>query len=229
MGAVLDERQVVAGGDARQLVHGAGPPGEVDGQDRPGARRETRLDLGGFDVHRLGVHVGEHGRGAGVDDGVDRGAEGQRRGDHLVAGPHPRREERQVEGRRARVHGDGVRGVLVGGEVALEPRHLGAGAEPSAAEAVDDLGDLDVLEGRGPKDQEVIVHVGVGGLRPRRAHPQVPTWATAGVVVGLSAHGFQKTGVDLQARGPAERLDLEHEPVRLGGVLDQPLDPLEGT
>ena len=86
----------------------------------------------------------------------DRRGEGERRRDHLVAGPHAQGEHREVQGRRARVHGDGVRRPDVGCEVALEARDLGPGAEPPAAQRGDDLGDLVLADGRRAEHQEVL-------------------------------------------------------------------------
>src|SRR5207248_6727289 len=50
--------------------------------------------------------------------------EGVGRGDDLVARLHPRREQGQMQGARARVHGDAVLDAAVGRELLLEVRDL---------------------------------------------------------------------------------------------------------
>ena len=88
----------------------------MHGQDRLGPRRDRGLDRGR--VHRPGrrVDVDEDRGRPGVDDRGDRGDEGHRHGDHLVARPDPGREQREMQRRGARVHRDGVPDAAVGRE-----------------------------------------------------------------------------------------------------------------
>ena len=50
------------------------------------SRRDAPRDVVGIDVPGVGLDVGEHGRGAGVENGVGGGDERVRRADHFVAG-----------------------------------------------------------------------------------------------------------------------------------------------
>ncbi len=85
---------------------------------------------------RRGIDVGQHRRRPGVDDGIDRGAESQRRGDDLVAGFQVRRQQAQMQGGGAGVDRGGMVGdALVGGELLLELGHARPGAEPARAQA----------------------------------------------------------------------------------------------
>ena len=59
-----------------------------------------------------------------VGDGFRRADEGVGRGDDLVARLHPRREQGQMQGARARVHGYAVLDAAEGRELLLEPRDL---------------------------------------------------------------------------------------------------------
>ena len=74
------------------------------------------------------VDVHEDRPRAGVEDAVRAGDEGERDGDHLVAGPDPVAEQGEVQRRRAGAGGHRVRDADEGGEVLLElahPRALG--------------------------------------------------------------------------------------------------------
>ena len=152
--AVLDQHQVVLADDRHDGVHVAGAPGEMHDQHRPGALADRRLDRRGIDVHAGRIDVGQDRRGAAVDDRVHRGAEGQRRGDDLVARPEAGGDQAQVQGGRAGVDRDRVPGAAVGGDRVLESPHPGARTEPAAAHGGHDLLDLGVLDGRCAEDQE---------------------------------------------------------------------------
>ena len=71
--------------DIREGVHVAGAPGEMHGQDGPRARGDCGLHALGIDVLGYRVDIREHGLQTGMDDGIDRGAKGHGRGNHLVA------------------------------------------------------------------------------------------------------------------------------------------------
>ena len=139
-----------------QLVHGARPSGKVHRQNGLGTLGERRAHSCGIDVHGLGIHVGEHRSGAGVDHRVHGGRERERRGHDLVPRPQAQGKHREVQGGRAGTDGDGVLDALVGGEVTLEARHLGPAAQPAAAHGGDDLGDLLLAHGRGSEHEEAI-------------------------------------------------------------------------
>jgi hypothetical protein len=153
--AVFDDDQLVT---RRQIPDGRDitrPAGEVHGDDRAGPRRDGGLDGRGVDVHGARIDIGEKRCGAGMDDCVGGRAERERRRDDLVTRLQSGDEDAQVQRRRAGAYGDGVRGTLVGGEVLFQLRDLGAGAEPAAAQTVDDLVDLVLADGGGAEDQKV--------------------------------------------------------------------------
>ena len=87
----------------------------------------------------LRIDVREHDTRARKADGVGRGDEGERRGNHLVAWSDPEREQHQVQGRSAGRSRHGILAADVLGEGCLEggdrialgeltrPQHLGHG------------------------------------------------------------------------------------------------------
>ena len=84
-GGVLDHQQAMPCRNLVDAVDLAGQPDLVDRQYRLGARRDAVLDVVGVDVVGGRVDIGEDRRGADMDDDIDRGDEGQRRHDDLVA------------------------------------------------------------------------------------------------------------------------------------------------
>ena len=89
----------------------------------------------------LGVHaevvgpgyIAEDRRRPGLHHGGDRGDEGERRDDHLVAGADPGGEQRKMQGGRAARGGHHMAGAEVLGEGLLElfdPRPLGPPTGP---------------------------------------------------------------------------------------------------
>ena len=90
---------------------------------------------------------------AGVDDRVDRRAEGHGARDDLVARSDPRGEDREVQRGGARAHGDRSVDAFVGGERALEGLDARTRPDPAAGETRGDLLDLGVLEARPAEDQ----------------------------------------------------------------------------
>jgi hypothetical protein len=78
-------------------------------------------------------------------NGLGRGVEGVRRADHLVAGPHHQRLEREHDRIRPVGHRDRLAGAEGVGDLLLESAHVGAEDEPAG---VDDVarGPLHVIE-----------------------------------------------------------------------------------
>ena len=62
--------------DRHDRVQIARLPGEIDGHERLGPRRERALDRGRVDVERVGFDVDEHRACAPVDDHICRGGKG---------------------------------------------------------------------------------------------------------------------------------------------------------
>ena len=157
--AVFDEPKSVPSRQIDHRVHVARPPGEMDDEQGAGARRDPALDIGCIDVHRVRIDVGQHRRGSGVDDGVDGAAERQSRRDHLIPCAHTRGDETEMDGGGTGIHGGGLIGVLVGGELTLELGDAWAGPEPSGAKRRDNFVDLGVLDRRPAEHDE-----GAGGI-----------------------------------------------------------------
>src|SRR5882762_6753387 len=107
-----------------------------------GRTRDRRLDPCGIDRERVPLHIDEYRPGTNVLDDVDGRGERERRRDDFVARADSVRQQRRVEGSRARVDRDGRRGRDGGRELRLELRDLGAGGDPVGAQSIDDFGDL---------------------------------------------------------------------------------------
>jgi hypothetical protein len=115
---------------------------EVHRDRGAGALAARRREL--LDAEAAGdrIDVGEHRHRAGVDRDVGGGGEGQRRHHHLVAGADARAQQAEVERGSRAVDRDGVGRADVLGEAALELLRARAGADPQAAQGVDDRGDV---------------------------------------------------------------------------------------
>ena len=106
--------------------------------------------FGRIDVQRVGVDVDEHGAGAGLDDRLGRGVEGERGGDDLVALADAGRAQGDGQAVGAVGDADGPGGAEVGGRLLLEGLDVGAqDVAPSAQDVehrpLDLLADLGVL------------------------------------------------------------------------------------
>ncbi len=77
-------------------------------------------------------------RGPGIADGVGGGHKGQGGDDGFGAGSQPGRHAGQVQGGRGVGHGDGMPGVDVVGQLALELLRDGAHGQPLAADDLQD-------------------------------------------------------------------------------------------
>ena len=96
------------------------------------------LELRRIHGERARLDVDEHRRRAGVADRRHRRHEGERNGDHFVAGADAGRQQRQMERAGAGVDGDGVLGAAVGGEIALEGGDILAEHELRAVQHAED-------------------------------------------------------------------------------------------
>ena len=97
----------------------------MDRQDDLGAGRDGGLDLIGVHIEVF-ADIGENRRRAAKLDGVHRRHPGQRRRDHLVAGPHVERPQAQVKRVGARSDAGGEPAVAVPGDLFLELLVFGA-------------------------------------------------------------------------------------------------------
>ena len=92
------------------------------------------FDAGGIDVVRLRVDIDVDRSCPEQDDGLGGGDEGERRGDHLVAGPDAEGHEGDLERVGARGTSDGVADAEVAGDGALELPHILAEDELAGVE-----------------------------------------------------------------------------------------------
>ena len=140
---VLEEQEAVARRDDRELVDGRGATGQVHRDDGAGARADGAGDRLGVEVARLVQDVGEGGARAGESDGLGRGEEARRRGEHLVAGADAEAAQREHDRARAVRAADGVGHAEVLGPLALERGGLlAAGERPLGDDVVPQRGDL---------------------------------------------------------------------------------------
>ena len=131
LAGVLDHREPVAVGDLLNRVHVARLAVEVhrhDGRGEAVVLLGGRLEGGRVDERRVLEAVDEHGHGADVAHGLGGGDERVDRHEHLVAGPHVRRQQRQLDRVGARADADGVLAAAERGEGGLELLELRARA-----------------------------------------------------------------------------------------------------
>ncbi len=122
LGSVLDHRQSVR----RQLVDLDRAAEERYRHDRLGVGRDLARDVGGVDVHRLVLDVGEDGRRAELGDRLGGGVEGEGGADDLVARPDLERAEHERDGVGAVAATDRVGDAELGGRLLLEGLDVGA-------------------------------------------------------------------------------------------------------
>src|SRR5690606_8284993 len=87
-GGILDHRDGVSLPDCNYGREVAGHAELVNAEDRPGARRDCRLDQIGIDVVAIRLDVDEDGNSPTVADRIRGRDEGVTDGDDLVAGLH---------------------------------------------------------------------------------------------------------------------------------------------
>ena len=140
---VLDDLQMMAARDREQAVHVAGVTGEVHRQNRAHAAMlaafERLLDPRRVEVEGARIDIDEYRPCPEVTDHFGRGREREGRGYNLVAGPDAKREQREMQRARAVRDRQRVTRADVGGEFFLEALGLGAGGDPSRAQAVEHL------------------------------------------------------------------------------------------
>ena len=132
LGRVLDQRQAVLPGQLQQGIHVGRLPVDMHRHDRPGLLRDPFLHLFGIEGEVPRIDVGQDRTRPGLQDRLHRGAEGMRRGDHLVARSDSRADQRQLERIRPVAHPDAVGRPAVPGVRLFERFHLGAEDERTA-------------------------------------------------------------------------------------------------
>ncbi len=141
--AVLDDHEIVAGGNGAQRGHVCGLAVEVHGHDGCRAARDGRLHSARIDGEPIGVDVGEDRSRLGHHDGEGGVGRRERRRDDLVAWPDAQPAQRQGQRVGARPDADRRRRPGCGSELLLEPLQLGTQDEPAA---IDDPADRRVDE-----------------------------------------------------------------------------------
>ena len=154
---VLGEEQAVRVADRADAGKVRRQTGVVHRHDGAGALSDLLLDLIRVDEAGVRVDVGKDGRRADVQDGVRRGGEGQRRGDHLVAGADALREQRQMQRCRAGIDSDAVLRTDVRREVLLELDGARALRPPAGADS-----------------RRVGLHLRFRDIRQTERHPRIP-------------------------------------------------------
>ena len=150
VGGVLDHGD----SEGEQRVEVGRLAGEVHRQDRLRPLGDCLGDGLRVDVQVGIAHVHEHGAGAAVDDHVPGRRPGDRRRDHLVAGPDAGREEREVHGGGPGREGNAVLRAHVVGEPALELLRARPARQPAAPERLRHGLDLLLADGRRLEGEE---------------------------------------------------------------------------
>ncbi len=120
MRRVLDDGHAVTRGDGLDLVERHRGAAVVHDEDGASARRHRRGNSGAGDVAGVGVDVGPARRRAGVTDREIGRLGGHRRRHHVVARLHAGEQQREMQGRRARLAGQHARIADELAEAALE-------------------------------------------------------------------------------------------------------------
>src|SRR5512140_3692133 len=134
LGGVLDDEEFPFSGDLHNGVHVRHLPEQVDRDDRPGLRRDGRLDLRGIHVVGRRVHVDEDRLRSAPADRLGGGDERVRHGDHFVPGPDSKAEQGCPKGVRAAPHPGGELRPAERGELLFELRHERAARERGLVE-----------------------------------------------------------------------------------------------
>ncbi len=121
VGGVFDDGEVVLAGDLEDGGHVAGVAGVVHDDDGFGARGDAGCDGGGGDGEVVGAgDVCEYDAGAGVEDGVGGGDEGEGGEDDFISGADAEGDAGEVEGFGGVGDGEAVGGGGELGEVLFE-------------------------------------------------------------------------------------------------------------
>ena len=151
MRGVLDDGDVAGRSHLDDLVDPAWVAAVIDRDNRLGPRSEHPLDLGGVDLHRHRVDVGEHRPRAHVLDHLCARAERQRCGHDLVTGTNAERDEREVQRRGARGKRDRPARADMRRERRLEFPALRSVRQPAALQCLPDGGQVFLFDQRAVK------------------------------------------------------------------------------
>jgi len=124
LAGIFDHGQAMPPRNLHNRVHVATDAPVVDNEDRPGARRDSRFNAGGIEVHGRPVHIHKYRHRAVVNDRRGAARPGERRGDHLVPCLHAARRHAHVQGRGAAVGSHAIGVAIPGGKLLLQELHV---------------------------------------------------------------------------------------------------------
>ena len=124
LGAVLDDRQAMAGSNGVDGFHVGALAVQADRDDGAGARRDGRFQQAGVQVAGVGVDVDEDRCGAQQADGLGRGDEGERGGDDFVTRADAQGHHGHLQCRGAVADADGMAHAHVFGQALFQLGHF---------------------------------------------------------------------------------------------------------
>src|ERR1700730_200596 len=154
--AVFNNREAMSLRNRDERVHVASKAGEVDRNDGFRMARDFGLHLARIDIEGRGVHIGQNGFSARVNDGIYGRTEGESRRNDFISRADAGCQHAQVECRRARVYRHRIRRSLVVAQLALQLSDLRAGSKPAGPETTQYLALLFVADQRRPKNQKFL-------------------------------------------------------------------------
>ena len=167
-GRILDDWHTF-GQHAAQRIHVDAQAEQMHSNHGLGARAQLARHIDHVDVVGGTVNVGQHRRGAAVQDHVGRGHPGKGGHDHLVAGADAHRGQDQVQPGRATGGGQRMLDRVALGKGLFEGRHLGALGQPAAHQRLARRLPF-VFAGAGQRDLDLACHSAYSFRRtgPRR-------------------------------------------------------------
>ena len=167
---ILNEGDLVAGGEHGDLVHADGIAKGLDAENGLGFGGDGFFGFGGIEVKGLGVDVHKHGGGTYHFDDIRRCDKREGRGKDFVARADAHGEEAAVEAGGAGIDGYGFVNVEVIAECVFKLGAFGAEGEVSGSQDVNDGLDFGIGDvGAGERDLDVIHGQFRNNEIPRRA------------------------------------------------------------
>ena len=154
---ILAEEQVVRVADLADCAQIRREAGIMHRHHRARPVRDLLFDFSGVDEPRIRVDIRKHRRRADVQNRVRRGGKRQRRGNHLVAGADPLRQQRQMQRRRAGIDRDAVLRADIFRKLLLKLHRARALRPPAGTDYI-----------------RIRLHLGLGNIRQTKGHPVRP-------------------------------------------------------
>src|SRR6185437_11338030 len=133
-GGVIEKTQTVASGQSGHGVDAAGQAELVDRHQRSRAPGDLPRDVLGVEIEGGGIDLGEYRRRAAMTHDIDRGDEGQRRNDDLIAGPDPPGMQDEEGTRGPARHANRMAGAAGSSEAPFELDEARAADDPAAGD-----------------------------------------------------------------------------------------------